>query len=206
MSKIRQIAMAVVAIMMLTLSAAAQRSSAPPRDYFPLRVGNTWKYRHNEGIEFSFKVVSGEKQADGTTLFLIDKSTNTKVLSWYTNANGWVVLRKDAYPEHPGLEVTYSPPKQVLKNPLNPGASWMWTGKSVTQQESRESHRVVGSEIVKVLAGKFRAMKVVSTISEGAAVKTVTTWYANGVGLVKSWTEAGELKYGWELVEYNVKK
>lgn len=206
MSKIRQIAMLFVALMMLTISVGAQRSSAPPRDYFPLRVGNTWKYRHNEGLEFSFKVVSAEKEADGNTVFLIEKSTSVKVLSWYTNSGGWIVLRKDAYPEHEGLQVTFKPPKQVLKNPLNPGASWSWKGKSVTQTDASESNKVVGSEIVQVPAGKFRAMKVLSTITDAGAAKTVTTWWVSGVGLVKSWTEAGAIKYGFELVEYNFKK
>jgi hypothetical protein len=192
--------------MMLTTIVAAQRPGARTRDYFPLRVGNFWKYRHNEGIEFSYKVVEAGKQADGTTLYQVQKSQTVNLNSWYTNANGWVILRKDAYPDHEGLEMTYKPPKQILKNPLNPGATWTWSGKSVTLGDSTESSTVIGSERVAVPAGKFRAMKVVSTIRDGESAKTVTNWYVDGVGLVKCWTEAGPFKYGWELIEYNIAK
>jgi hypothetical protein len=31
-------------------------------------------------------------------------------------------------------------------------------------------------------------------------------WYAEGVGLVKSTTEAGQINYGSELVDYSFKK
>jgi hypothetical protein len=206
MSKIRRIVVLTASLMMLTTSVVAQGPGAGTRDYFPLRVGNFWKYRHNEGIEFSYKVVEASKQADGTTLYQVKKSQTVNVNSWYTNANGWVILRKDAYPDHEGLERTYQPPKQILQNPLNPGATWTWKGKTVTQTDGSETSKVVGSERVEVPAGKFRAMKVVSTIRDGESTKTVTNWYVDGVGLVKSWTEAGPFKYGWELVEYNFKK
>jgi hypothetical protein len=35
---------------------------------------------------------------------------------------------------------------------------------------------------------------------------TKTYWYADGVGLVKSMTDSGQIKYGWELVAYSFKK
>ena len=35
---------------------------------------------------------------------------------------------------------------------------------------------------------------------------TRTNWYAAGVGLVKSATVAGQLKYGSELTDYSFKK
>ena len=72
--------------------------------------------------------------------------------------------------------------------------------------EHHEKHRVVGSENVTVAAGRFRAMKIVSEVSGGAIPMTKTFWYAPGVGLVKSTTEGGEIKYGSELVDYSFKK
>jgi hypothetical protein len=35
---------------------------------------------------------------------------------------------------------------------------------------------------------------------------TRTNWYAEGVGLVKSTTEGGQIKYGSELTDYSFKK
>ena len=40
----------------------------------------------------------------------------------------------------------------------------------------------------------------------GAIPMTKTSWYADGVGLVKSATEGGQIKYGSELVDYSFKK
>jgi hypothetical protein len=57
-----------------------------------------------------------------------------------------------------------------------------------------------------VPAGKFRAIKVVSEVSGGAIPMTRTNWYANGVGLVKSATQGGQIKYGSELTDYSFKK
>ena len=59
---------------------------------------------------------------------------------------------------------------------------------------------------VDYVAGKFRAMKVVSEISGASAVMIRTSWYADGVGLVKTTTEAGEIKYGSQLTDYSFKK
>jgi hypothetical protein len=44
-------------------------------------------------------------------------------------------------------------------------------------------------------------MKIVTKIGGGATPMTRTYWYADGVGLVKSMTEAGQTKYGWELAD-----
>jgi hypothetical protein len=117
-----------------------------------------------------------------------------------------VLLHREAYPEHEGLEVKYEPAKQYLRNPLSPGAKWYWSGKSVAQNEMTESHEVIGLETVKVPAGTFRAMKIASKVSEAAAIKTITYWYAEGVGLVKYKTEAGPVSYVFELVDYSFKK
>ena len=115
-------------------------------------------------------------------------------------------MHREAYPEHEGLEIKYDPPRQYLKNPLVAGATWNWSGKSTTLNEVQESNQVIGLEMVEVPAGKFRAMKIVSKVSEGAAAMTKTYWYADGVGLVKYTTEAGSVNYGFQLIDYSFKK
>jgi hypothetical protein len=49
-------------------------------------------------------------------------------------------------------------------------------------------------------------MKVVSEITGAATPMTRTSWYADGVGLVKTTTEGGQIKYGSELTDYSFKK
>lgn len=206
MNKVRPFTVTVLALWLLTLVAAAQKSEAPAPDYFPLRVGDSWSYRSTDGeTEHSLKVLSEEKQADGKIRYLVEKLAGAKVLTVFSKSGGWVLMHSERYPEHEGLEIKYEPAKQYLQNPLIAGSKWSWNGKDYTQTELDETHQVVDFEDVTVRAGKFRAMKVVSKIV-GAAPLTRTNWYADGVGLVKSETDGGQIKYGWELADYSFKK
>jgi hypothetical protein len=207
MSKTQKALTLTIALFVFTANLMAQKSKSAARDYFPLRVGDSWKYRSlNEDSESTVKVVSAEQQADGTTLYLLEKSAGVKIDDWYSKTDGWVLMHREAYPEQEGLDVKYQPAIQYLKNPLVAGAKWRWKGKNIAQTDTSESDEVVGTEMIKVPAGKFQTMKVVSQIDEGSALKIRTSWYADGVGLVKTMTEAGQLKYGFELVEYSFKK
>jgi hypothetical protein len=208
MMKIRRCILFLFLFCALTTCALAQRTKAPAaKDYFPLRVGDSWKYHMiDEDGEYTVKVLSAEKQADGTMLYLLEKLVGMEIHDWYSKQDGWVLLHREAYPQQDGVEVKYETPRQFLKNPLVAGATWRWQGKSVAQTNIRESNQVVGPETVKVPAGTFRAMKVISHGSDGEAVVTKTYWYAEGVGLIKWMTEGGQVKYGWELVDYSFKK
>jgi hypothetical protein len=206
MNKAFPLTATVLALWLLTLSAPGQKSKAPGADYFPLRVGDSWNYRSTTGdTEHSLKVLSEEKEADGTTRYIVEKRAGVQVQTTFSKPSGWVLMHWERYPEHEGLEAKYDPAKQVLQNPLVAGSKWTWNGKDPTQTDVQEKNEVVGFENVTVLAGKFRAMKVVSQIT-GAAFLTRTSWYADGVGLVKSETDGGQIKYGWELVDYSFKK
>ena len=200
--------MLMITLFILTTSVAAQRANrVAALDYFPLRVGDSWKYRMiDNDTEYTVKVLSAEKQLDGTLLYLLEKQAGVIIHDWYSKMNGWVLIHREAYEGQEGLNVKYQPPKQYLKNPLVAGDKWNWKGKSITQTEMEEHNEVMGVEVVKVPAGTFRATKIISRVSDGEAVMQKTYWYADGVGLVKSMTEGGQLKNGWELVDYSFKK
>lgn len=207
MRKIRLIVALMLLFPLLTMSVAAQRSRAPVRDYFPLRVGDSWTYLNDDGdFKFTIKVNSVEKQADGTMRYLLHKLAGAEIHEWYSKVDGWVLMHGQAYVGQEGIKVNYEPGRQYLKNPLVAGTKWTWKGKGNTGQDITESNRVVGLEALKVPAGTFRAMKIVSVVSDGDAVMTKTYWYADGVGLIKSTTEGREIKYGWELFDYSFKK
>jgi hypothetical protein len=191
----------------------AQRAKAPAKpntpavkDYFPLRVGDSWKYQMvEEEAEYTLKVLSAEKQADGTMLYLLERLEGTEIHEWYSKTNGWVLMHKQSYTQQETF-VEHKPPRQVLKNPLVVGEKWRWSGKTITQNNVTETNEVIGLETVKVPAGTFRAMKVVSQVRDTDSGVTRTYWYAEGVGLVKWMTEGGQIKYSWELVDYSFKR
>jgi hypothetical protein len=190
-------------------SAASGKKPKPektPADYFPLRVGDSWTYRNSEEGGYTLKVLSEEPQNDAASRFVVELSSGVKILNIFSKVEGWVLLHAERYPEHEGLEAKYDPPQQYLPNPLAVGQKWEWSGKDPTQVLFNEKNTVAGIEEVKVPAGKFRAVKVISVVSGGAIPKTKTSWYAEGVGLVKSTTEGGQIKYGSELVDYSFKK
>lgn len=188
------------------LSVAAQKTKAPASDYFPMRVGDSWTYAQEEGnAEYTVKVLSAEKQADGTTRYLLEKQAGLHIQSWYSRSSGWVLMHSETYVGQE-MTATHEPARRFLKNPLVVGEKWFWQGKAVTNIEASESSEVVGAEKVTVPAGTFQAMKIVSRADEGGGAMMKTYWYADGVGLVKTTTEGKQVKYGWELKDYSFKK
>ena len=190
----------------LTAFGASPKKPKAAADYFPLRVGDSWTYRNTEEGGYTWKVLSEEPQEGGPNRYVVEFRSGVIIQNVFSKKDGWVLFHAESYPEHEGLKATYEPPKQYLPNPLVAGQKWEWTGKDPTQVEHRESSRVVGLENITVPAGKFRAMKVVSEVSGGSVPMTRTNWYADGVGLVKSTTQGGQIKYGSELTDYSFKK
>ena len=191
---------------LLTVDAARQKPPQVTADYFPLRVGDSWTYRNSEAGGYTLKVLSEEPQEGGPARYLVEVRSEVIIQNVFSKAGDWVLLHSENYPEHEGLKAAYEPPRQYLRNPLVAGQKWEWSGKDPTQVERHETYRVVGLEDITVPAGKFRAMKVVSEISSGPGRMTKTYWYAEGVGLVKTTTEGGQIKYGSELTDYSFKK
>jgi hypothetical protein len=205
---IRTFSVIAIVILFLALTAFGAKPKGPKAtaDYFPLRVGDSWTYRNTEEGGYTWKVLSEEPQEGGPVRYLVEFRSGVVIQNVFSKAGGWVLFHAESYPEYEGLKATYEPPKQYLPNPLVAGQKWEWAGKDPTQVEHRESSRAVGFENVTVPAGKFRAMKVVSEVSGGSAPMTKTSWYAEGVGLVKTTTEGGQSKYGSELTDYSFKK
>src|ERR1022692_4096000 len=136
MIKTRTFPTIVVTIFVLTMGAAAQKSKATIADYFPLRVGDSWTYRSTSGgTEYSLKVLGEEKQADGTTRYLVEKLAGAKVQMLFSKTEGWVLVHSERYPEHEGLGAIYEPAKRYLKNPLVAGSQWGWKGEDYTRTE-----------------------------------------------------------------------
>ena len=183
--------------------------SSDSNDYFPLRTGNSWKYRSTTAdgkqSEFTIKVLSDEPQ-NGNTQYLVETvSTFQPIHDWYSKPSGWVLMHRQEYVKA-GSKAEYQPTKQFLKNPLKSGDSWQWTGKGMMGLEIDEANEVSGPETVTVPAGKFEAMKVTTKVVQGGAPVTKTYWYAAGTGMVKSMTDTGAVKSTTELLEYSGKR
>ncbi len=209
MSRIR--IMSVLALILLALAVAAgQKQKEPPPDYFPLRVGDWWKYQSTAAngtqSEFTMKVLSDEKQIDGPLYQVEIQSTFKPIHEWYSKPTGRVLWHREAYTSNEAMKVTFEPVRQYLKNPLTTGATWSWKGKGMLGVDIDESSQVISSEAVEVPAGKFQAMKVETKVNQGGTLVTKTYWYANWVGQVKSMTDTGSVKSTTLLLDYSFKK
>lgn len=76
----------------------------------------------------------------------------------------------------------FDPPHIELKNPLQPGDSWVWEGKGFFGVYTSESSKVVASETVVVPAGEFLAMKIETLERILNSEQKIISWYADGVG------------------------
>lgn len=198
---------AIILLALLPPLRVSAEDPKPAADYFPLRVGDSWTYRNDGGAgEYTYKVEREDPQPGQASRFLVLLTAGVKVENFYSKADGWVLLHGLNYPEHEGLQVKYDPPKQYLPNPPVEGKTWEWSGKDQSGNDRHEESRVAGIEEITVVAGKFRAMKIVSKITGASQPMTKTYWYAEGVGMVKTTTDAGETKYGSELIDYSFKK
>ena len=205
MKNIRMLSTLGLIVLVSTHFASGQKSKTAA-DYFPLRVGDSWTYRNTEEGGYSLKVLSEEPQPGTSNRYLVELLSGVRINRIFSKSGNWVLFHGETYPEHEGLKASYEPPLQYLPYPLSAGQKWEWSGKDPTQVEHHESSHAVGLENITVPAGKFRAMKVISEISGGGSPKTTTSWYAAGVGLVKSATQGGQIKYGSELTDYSFKK
>ena len=207
----RRITVVLVLTSLALAAVLGQKPKEPPPDYFPLRVGDWWKYQSTAAngtqSEFTMKVLNEEKQATGDNLYQVEiQSTFKPIHEWYSKPTGWVVWHREVYTSNESMKVSFEPVRQYLKNPLAQGATWSWKGKGMMGVDIDESSQVVGVEAIEVPAGKFQAMKVETKVNQGGTLVTKTYWYANWIGLVKSMTDTGSVKSTTQLLDYSFKK
>ena len=167
------------------------------------------------------EVVATEKQEDGSTWYKQKFYTDPSMpfYIWYSKPSGWVKRHREMSERNGQVTlddyyVRASDQAKVmdfLKNPPTVDSTWAWKGNrpspqvppTKTETFLDESNQVINVEEVKVPAGTFKAVKVVTpgvqttktiisipnmedrTI-ESKVNLTKTTWYVNHLGYVKS--------------------
>lgn len=84
---------------------------------------------------------------------------------------------------------TYSEALPRIKFPIEVGKSWDWVGTEYEDENTNTIYldaKVEKTENIKVPAGTFEAIKLVTIIKSSAGTKNIVTeWYAKNIGLVK---------------------
>jgi len=187
-------------------------------DYFPMHIGDSWKYKwtinlqeHDREKVVALSVTetnqgiseTGTKWHEMELLVKSESSKPTiKMNRWYIESEGWL-CESFVYSTKGGLK--------CFRNPLTSGFQWeskklRWTTPRGSLNEpavltSSIEGEVSGPEEIKVPAGKFLAMKVITYHSAGCLPVTTTRWYAPNVGLIKQ-RGLGDRNDLMELTEY----
>lgn len=163
-------------------------------EYYPVQVGNTWHYR--EGDTAFLVRVAKQEQVDQTFCALLE-----------TCVNGSVVATEHVAPGKDGV-YRYTVAGQKAKRPLcflklPPRHGETWTAETLVADQRILLEFVCGDEDIQVPAGKYRAIRVTTTRFEvGDRKHSLTTWYAQGVGMVKTTITVDGVERIVELVKF----
>ncbi|OFX28398.1 MAG: hypothetical protein A2Z07_12750 [Armatimonadetes bacterium RBG_16_67_12] len=106
-----------------------------------------------------------------------------------------------------GDQTVLNPPRPALKLPPRTGQTWSWSPAD-SAFELKITEKWVGEETIKVKAGTFKAWKLQTVTTGEDSEITGLTWYALGVGVVRTERKGhrGDRQIsGWtELVSYKI--
>jgi hypothetical protein len=185
MFRLSVITFALVPLATVTPAAPVPKDAGKTVLYFPTSVGAKWVYKSGK-TEWVEQVTAVEEK-DGAWVVTIGDVVGDKVTPSYKR----LVSPNGLFTGPGGLkEVRFA--LTLLKLPAKPRDEWEWA----RDKGGAMICTVVGTEVVEVPAGKFRAVRVESTLRNGEDTEPVQTgWFAPGVGQVKLvlWGGDGEL-------------
>jgi hypothetical protein len=179
--------------------AAQDRLKETP--YYPLKVGTTWHYSAGDS-KFTIRVVRHEKVGAVLCALLETKRADKVVGSEHLAVAADGVYRHDlmVMDKTPAPQVL-KPPMLVLKLPPKKGDSWKIDSKG-DGKTFRGSFQV-GEQEITVPAGAYKTFRVASQDLEVNALKpAITTYFAEGIGMVKQTIEMGDAKIEIELEKF----
>lgn len=205
----------LLACLLLSLAAAEVTAQEKLKEtpYYPLKVGTTWHYRAGDS-KFSIRVARHEKVGE-TLCALLETIRDGKVVgSEHLAVSGDGVYRHDLtspqFQSDPNdkakkaklsVKQMLKPPILILKLPPKNGDSWKIDSKG-DGKSFRGSFEVAEQEIT-VPAGTYKTFRVASQDLEVNSLKpNITTYFAQGVGMVKQIIEMGNDKIEIELEKF----
>jgi hypothetical protein len=165
--------------------------------YWPLKVGNFWKYDGYE-LDRRAKLVEGSRKKDTIEVLRIARAGNTPVYEvrhlgntsyFYENSEG---IYKTNFPDRP-----FSTAIPNLVKPITIGEKWTDAGLGL-------GYEVMDEFDLEVPAGLFRVVQVKTWLTDFPEQIT-EVFFAKGIGPVKMVT--GSVKRGfriWEMTAYKV--
>lgn len=184
-----------------------------PGDYYPLAVGNIWRYRDDEANEIIFEIVDTIQihlqDSDPVRSYVLEKYSNDEDLEGISNFS-YLGRQLDENGDSQGIvqhaqNVTSGGPDTILfvpflplyNFPLIPGNTWRTnfearlTGELFPIGGGNDQFEVVSEETVTVPAGTFEHVFQVqetfkwSIFEQDLDTTIAQKWLAPGVGIIK---------------------
>ncbi len=200
---------ASLVVVVLALIAAGPVAAGPAApSLFPLAVNAEWTRKNDDGT-ISTSKVTGPKTVGSVRCMVIERKftqqgrERTERNCYLGTATEILVIETTFR----GDLTTLKPPRALLKLPPKSGQTWSWAPEESTF-EVKLASKWLAEETIKVGATQDKGWKL-ETITSGENMEIKTyTWYAPGVGAVRSERKGyrGDQKIsGWtELVSYKI--
>ena len=154
-----------------------------PAFVHPTAVGTKWVY-DSSGGEQALVITAVETKAKATTITLESVGPNGKTRPDHklsVSGSEWCMTEEMGHP--------YEPAWRLVQFPLGSEHKWQLAShrKDLGGTIKGSSTQTAKTERIRVPAGTFEAVKVVSTYAVGKVgwESTTTRWYASGIGLIK---------------------
>jgi hypothetical protein len=196
----------VLLVFPLSLLAAEDKATQTP--WYPLAVGTAWDYKAGEN-KFRLEVKAHEKVGEASTarIELIKEGAvlATEHIGLVPQTDGSTqVCRFDLSVKKGDQAITETPKPPILILKVPPKKGDTFTVDSRAGGKVFKGTFKIDEEDVTVPAGSYKkAVKVISQDLEAEGLKpTVTTWYAENVGMVKQVVVEGKETITIELEKF----
>ncbi len=199
----------VLMVLLLSVPAIVPAAAGPAPSLFPLSSGAVWTRKDDTGTESTSRITGpktvGTRQCVVIERKAVERGRERIDQNCYLATAGEILILETTNLR--GNLSILNPPRPLLKLPPKAGQTWSWS-PSDPLFEVKIASKWVGGETIKVAAGTFKAWKLQAVTSSEASEVTSLTWYAPGVGVVRSEREGhrGDRQFsGWtELVSYKL--
>ncbi len=182
--------------------------------FYPLKVGNQWRYRVTSGDNQVQKVViTVAQQEPYEHKFTRDKQEVTETILWYRlsvvsgakELSEYVAVLKDGVYRFRTAGKDITPPVRFLKLPVEKGESWKVD--SVSENVAMTGAFKCEDDAVKVPAGEYPAKRITAQdFKLGTEKMDLVYWFAHNVGMVQQRLRVGNSDVLLELEEFKAGK
>lgn len=167
-----------------------KRTFISNENYFPLDKNKVLVYKSDFGETY----LTTEKNND---TFISEFKSDDFIYRQKIITSSYGIFVKETYQKIKVLlfinkeaSFSYNEPLPRFKYPMEVGQSWSWNGTEFNDTEKnllKVKSSIVDKENIRVSAGQFQTIKVITEIeSESGTKNKVTEWLAKDIGIVKS--------------------